>query len=83
MTTKNKEELPPLEPCPFCGNPDVSHWGEATYWETPRRIPNCTSCGATAPTYEAWNRRASVQLDELRVNLAPLSGLLERARKRQ
>lgn len=42
--------------CPFCGDEEVDPMG----WMDGRGSsgPQCTQCGATAESVEAWNRRA-------------------------
>lgn len=43
-----------LLPCPFCGSADID---ESAWASRVKHGPGCSSCGATAESNEAWNRR--------------------------
>lgn len=46
-----------LKPCPFCGSTDI----DPEFWLNGegKSGPGCMECGATGPSIEVWNTRAS------------------------
>ena len=68
MTEKNE-----LLPCPFCASTGI----DAEGWSCSdgRKGPACDSCGASADSEEAWNRRAPLAPDSADVTGLPLGTL--------
>jgi len=75
---KDEQEL---KMCPFCG--DAHFVGEVVQGEPGHEDKwiQCTSCDATAPTWEAWNKRADAakdkRVEELEELVAGVINLLE------